>query len=150
MPYHCPNLLGPTSQDAGDLPRPTVLSTYSSTTTTTTTMGLTWDCGQRPRNRPHTKVNVRNFLNENLKSTPKEDACCVCGAVHHIDCGVHHTARTVCIGGEESRKNVSMKAATKKPAQIDAMFCVQRTVMPCVRGGQEGRNMTLIVVVIAT
>jgi len=43
-----------------------------------------------------------------------------------------------------------MKAATKKPAQIDAMFCVQRTVMPCVRGGQEGRNMTLIVVVIAT
>ena len=65
-----------------------------------------------------------------------------------VACTIQHVQ--YCIGGEESRKNVSMKAATKKPAQIDAMFCVQRTVMPCVRGGQEGRNMTLIVVVIAT
>ena len=72
-------------------------------------------------------------------------------------CVVQYTTLTVAYtiqhvlytGGEESQ-NVSMKAATKKPAQIDAMFCVQRTVMPCVRGGQEGRNMTLIVVVIAT
>ena len=47
-----------------------------------------------------------------------------------VACTIQHVQ--YCIGGEESRKNVSMKAATKKPAQNRRhVLRSTQTVMPC-------------------